>query len=216
MNLVPQTKKAWILSVVIAAALLFVAAGLYYAAGFWKADGKIAMPVDSSSVKTLDVPDFKQKDPRWADKRIGGSDQKISKVGCTLCSVAMVMAYYGEDVDPVSLNEYLINNDGYTFRGWLKWYSAAEYAKGRVEVDYLGAPSHELIEKSLKKGRPSIVKILLRGVIPHWVVIVGKDKGEYLVMDPLGESAGPVPLSEIADTIYSLRIYKPAEKNNPS
>ena len=160
----------------------------------------------------LPVPVFKQWDPNWSKDKIGGSNEQIINIGCTLCCTAMVFDYFGVETTPKTLNSHLRSNDGYTENGWLCWYNAAEFTKGKIGINYIGGPNHTVIEDSLKNKIPVIVKVLLPGGIQHWVVIVGKNKDGYLVNDPLGAENGPIPLSTIADKIYSMRIFKPVSK----
>lgn len=42
--------------------------------------------------------------------------------------------------------------------------------------------------------------------ITHWVMIVGKNGREYLVMDPLNREKTIVPLSTLSKKIYSIRM----------
>ena len=62
---------------------------------------------------------FLQQDIRWADEEIGGSNEKIRYVGCTLCSLSMALNGLGEDTNPKGLNQLLKEHGGYTSRGWL-------------------------------------------------------------------------------------------------
>src|ERR1700732_3749606 len=78
----------------------------------------------------LPVQRFAQGDPRWADDELGPAPSTMGEEGCAVSSAAMVLAFYGQDVDPGRLNAFLSSNGGYTPQGWLYWEKAAEYHPG--------------------------------------------------------------------------------------
>ena len=155
----------------------------------------------------LQTPHFMQTDPGWAKEQIGGSREPLSKVGCTICCVAMVLNGYGVNLNPHELNEALKQADGYTKDGLLKWDSVATVSNGKVRAAYIGAPNTQEIESALKSGHPVIAKVMLSNVVQHWVLIVGKSGTEYLVRDPLKRHL--INLSAVADNLYAIRILKP-------
>lgn len=53
-------------------------------------------------------------------------------------------------------------------------------------------------------------KIMLGGTVPHWVLIVGKDGPEYLVMDPLNGERTLLRLSDRSAKIYAVRVLRQA------
>jgi len=113
------------------------------------------------------VPRFAQADPRWADDSLGSTDSTIGGEGCAVSSAAMVLAYYGVNVDPGILNTFLTNNEGYTPQGWLYWEKAAAFAPGKAKHVYEDAPSYYLIDSNLLRGNPVIIRIRLRsGITP--------------------------------------------------
>jgi hypothetical protein len=157
----------------------------------------------------LNVPRFAQADPRWADDSLGPTDSTIGGEGCAVSSAAMVLAYYGVNVDPGILNAFLTNNDGYTPQGWLYWEKAAAFAPGKAKHIYEDAPSYYLIDSNLLRGNPVIIRIRLRSSVTHFVVIVGKRGFHYLIQDP-GSSGdnGIYPLYRLVAKIEALRFYE--------
>ena len=99
------------------------------------------------------------------------------------------------------------NRNGFTERGYLVWSKVGEITNGKIQI---GIPevSHAVIDAELAKRRPVIVKILLAPTIPHWVLIVGKENQEYLVMDPLNDDKRLVKLSELSDSIEAVRVFR--------
>src|SRR5688572_25452842 len=91
-------------------------------------------------IAPLRTPHFMQTDPSWAKEQIGGSREPLSKVGCTICCVAMVLNGYGVKLTPQELNEALKQADGYTNEGLLKWDSVTEVSNGKVRPVYIGPP----------------------------------------------------------------------------
>jgi Peptidase_C39 like family len=157
----------------------------------------------------LNVPRFAQADPRWADDSLGPTDSTIAGEGCAVSSAAMVLAYYGVNVDPGILNAFLTNNDGYTPQGWLYWEKAAAFAPGKAKHVYEDAPSYYLIDSNLLRGNPVIIRIRLRTGITHFVVIVGKRGFHYLIQDPASSGDdGIYPLYHLVPKIEALRFYE--------
>ena len=153
-------------------------------------------------------PYYLQTDESWAQDTVGGSQEPLSSVGCTVCCVSMAFAQCGQQIDPGTLNAKLKATGGYTERGWLRW-SAASLAVGNaVKLEVTSRPSHELIDSSLQRGVPVIAKILLRESVQHWVLIVGKDGEQYLVKNPLDDRKRIQILSTLSERIQSIRLVK--------
>jgi ABC-type bacteriocin/lantibiotic exporter with double-glycine peptidase domain len=150
-------------------------------------------------------PIYLQTDERWKDETIGGSGERIRSVGCMLCCVAMSLTYHGIHIDPADLNTHLKQTDGYTDRGWVIW-GAVTALSDDIQIDIPQKPTHKKIDEALKEKTPVIAKILLKGYIPHWVLIVGKHTGQYLVLDPLGNGKIVNVLSHFNSDIYAIRI----------
>jgi hypothetical protein len=157
----------------------------------------------------LPVQRFAQDDPRWADDELGPAPSTMGEEGCAVSSAAMVLAFYGQDVDPGRLNAFLTNSGGYTPEGWLYWEKAADFHPGLARHAYEDLPSYFLIDANLERGNPVIVRIHLPSGITHFVVITGKDGFDYLIQDPAsGGVNGVYPLRKLAPEIEALRFYE--------
>jgi hypothetical protein len=157
----------------------------------------------------LPVQRFAQDDPRWADDELGPASSTMGEEGCAVSSAAMVLAFYGQDVDPGRLNAFLTNCGGYTPEGWLYWEKAADFHPGLVRHAYEDLPSYFLIDSNLERGNPVIVRIHLPNGVTHFVVIAGKDGFDYLIQDPAsGGVNGVYPLRKLAPEIEALRFYE--------
>lgn len=155
----------------------------------------------------IDVPFFLQNDERWAEDEIGNSGSRMGGEGCAVASVAMLLKYYGIDTNPKKLNNGLSHNQGYTDRGWIYWNKISELTSKKVQLSYVGPGSYEIIDKNIKRNNPVITKIFINKVIPHWVLIVGKEGREYLINDPLASDKKIDKLSKYHSDIYGVRVY---------
>ena len=159
------------------------------------------------------TPHYRQRDARWEKETLGGLGESLARVGCTVCSLAMALDYHGVKLTPKELNAFLKTNDGYTARGWLRWDAVAKVSRGQVTMDYLGRPGFEVIDRALKNHQPVIAKVLINGIIPHWVLIVGKEGTDYLMRDPLGDEQTIGRVSDYGSKLYAVRILR---GNRPS
>jgi hypothetical protein len=132
---------------------------------------------------------YSQKDPRWSDVRLGTSYSTIGGYGCTLCSVASVLADFGIDVDPGRLNRWLIANGGYT-GGNLFIFSAVEplgvTLVDLIDCTYQPAPVTTILS-ALAEGMGVVVKVDMSpgGVLnEHWARVTGGDSDDLRIMDP--------------------------------
>jgi peptidase C39-like protein len=161
----------------------------------------------------LPVGRFAQADPRWSDDLLGPTPATMAEEGCAVSSSAMVLAFYGQNIDPGRLNAFLTANGGYTPQGWLYWEKAADFMPGMVRHAYEDLPSYFLIDSNLLRGNPVIVRIQLPIGITHFVVIVGKIGFDYLIQDPAsGGQSGVYPLRNLAREIDGLRFYERIRK----
>ena len=184
-------------------------------AWFWKRpiSGHGGLPIFGRI--EISVPAFFQEDSRWSNVPLGSDINSetaldtIGSAGCALSSAAMVLSFYGVEVDPKKLNEYLIAHNGYEGTAWLKWEVAATYPPGVAEHMYEDLPSYGLIDWNLLKGNPVIVRIRRATGKTHFVVIVGKQGLDYLVCDPGPQGCnGVYPFYQLSPTMEALRYYR--------
>ena len=115
--------------------------------------------------------------------------------GCAVASTAMVLKYYGKDVNPKILASFKACPRGgcydclacdemekfFTSCGCICWSKVAWYYLGTPEAFHLASVS--LLDSELKK-HPVIAKTSSAQVPSHFVVIVDKDEKDYIVLDP--------------------------------
>jgi peptidase C39-like protein len=157
----------------------------------------------------LAVPRFAQGDERWVNDSLAGTQGTMGAEGCAVSSAAMVLSFYGFELDPGQLNQFLITHEGYTPEGWLRWEKAADFVPGKAKKVYEDLPSFFLIDSNLLRGNPVIIRLRLPGGVTHFVVIVGKRGFHYLIQDPgSGGEQGVYPLDELTQKIEALRFYQ--------
>jgi hypothetical protein len=206
-----ERRRFWFrISGLLLIALLLVALG---GLGFWYYFGLRQVSASGGlyfvSRYELPVRHFCQTDPRWAEEPLGPTSASFGAEGCAVTSAAMVLAYYGVDVDPNRLNQFLTAHDGYTPQGWLYWEKAAAIQPKPI-AHYEDLPSYHLIDKNLLQRNPVIVRVRLAGGLTHFVVISGKQGFDYLIQDPAQpDERTAYPLKELVPRIDALRFYEP-------
>ena len=138
----------------------------------------------STGAVTLNVPDFKQTDSRWANVTLGSSGQTMARIGCATTAVAMMESYRtGTTIYPNAMAKQL----RYTSSGALYWPS------NLVPVTNLSGYLRE-VNRLLREGKPVLFGATTSAGKQHWVVIYGFSGGnadsasQYLIRDPGSES----------------------------
>jgi hypothetical protein len=176
----------------------------------WTLPGQLpprgGMPFPSEVL--LDVPPFFQADPRWGDERLAGLDTTLAQEGCAVAALAMVLASYQLPCDPLVLNRFLTQHEGFTERGWLRWDQVPPIAPGRLRLAYEGVASYFLLDLNLCCRNPTIIRVRYPSGLTHFFVVIGKRGTDYLVLDPAEAGRnGPYPLQNFGSKIEALRYY---------
>ena len=112
---------------------------------------------------SLNVPDFKQTDSRWANVTIGSSGQTIGRIGCATTALAMTESHRtGTTIYPHTMSKRL----SYTSGGAVYWptnYNVVTSSNGYLEKIY----------SVLKSGKPAIVGAKKADGSQHYVVVTG-------------------------------------------
>lgn len=162
----------------------------------------------SADIILTDIATYRQDASGWASDTLGQTSDTMAGYGCTVTSVANAITNVtGRQMSPKVLNAALSQINGYTSQGWLIWSKITEATNGAVQVTVHDTPTQAGIEACMAGGGYPIVKIKLGGVIPHWVMLSGRQNGEYLMRDPLrgGPSDPAIAVSTRARQIHSLR-----------
>ncbi len=213
-----RTTKKFFTAMVLGCVLVFAAGALYWWGYVHRISRAIPAHYDLKSVAYPDIrlPDkthYLQNDPRWAGERLGGTDESLGQVGCTIASVAAALTNLGIAITPLELNTQLQNAGGYTSRGWLIWSAIEKVTVSKANVVAYRSPSHDNINACLNERNYPVVKFLINGVVPHWVLVVGREQGDYLVRDPLVTKTDAIKLSSRTSLILSHRCVRKNRSN---
>lgn len=122
------------------------------------------------STISLNVPDYKQTDSRWANVTLGSSGNTIAKIGCATTALAMTESYRtGTVIYPHQMAKKLT----YTSGGAVYWpqnYNIITSQSGYLTTIY----------NALKSGKPVIVGAKNSAGGQHYVVVKGVKAGATL------------------------------------
>ena len=128
---------------------------------------------------SLQVPNYKQTDSRWAQVKIGASGKTMAQIGCATTAIAMMESYRtGTTIYPNAMSQKL----SYTSSGSVYWPS--HYTVVTDSNDYLSG-----IYTLLKQGKPVLFGAKNAYGSQHWVVINGFTGGNlsassFTIRDP--------------------------------
>lgn len=177
------------------------------------------------------VPHFSQADAAWGSHTLGNS-ATITQAGCAMTSVAMVLKYYGRDVDPGTLDAWLDTNSGYSgdalrFDKAITFHEDQSDPKLKYERRDLTAEAdyRPIIEQRVQQDLPTILGVHYAGrqgtSTDHFVVVVGlTEDGKFIINDPgtrNGDGASDPSADNVIQTttrhggyqIRSLRLIDP-------
>lgn len=123
---------------------------------------------------------FSQRDSRWGGDNIGFSNTKMSKYGCAVTSVSMVLKYHGVSITPGLLaRQPIFSND------LIVWPEVWQFVR-RVGGYSHGNIDWKVVDQELGDHNPVIIFVRANGRgAGHYVVVHHKDDdGKYVVHDP--------------------------------
>lgn len=183
--------------------IFFFLFAVYVAAAFYIENIGITLKTDENFDYYSKVEHFLQTDPKWASLKLGTSNYTLAQQGCTITDVAMVLNYLGYKTNPQILNQQLTENSAYTENGNLLWFKLEDLYP--VKYKHRRVFSSKTIENSLRSEILPIVRVkLAEGELEHWVLIVGADGEDFLVMDPLNKNKTVKKLVEYGK-VYAYR-----------
>lgn len=168
-------------------------------------------PVENASSSGLvDKVYFSQKDPRWADDRLGKTSDTMGSDGCLVSAAAMVLGNLGFDTDPGDLNKRFTEVDGYTNQGWLIWSAIEKVTDGKATAQYYDEVSNEIIDSCIADGFYPLARFILPNGRSHWSVIIRRSEYGYHMRDPLHPSDQPLIFPQNVEAFKALRCVGPA------
>jgi GH25 family lysozyme M1 (1,4-beta-N-acetylmuramidase) len=166
----------------------------------------------------LAIKPLSQRDTRWASHKLGYSYYTIGGYGCLITAISMILNWYGKQTDPAQLNDALVRVGGFTGAN-LYWNAIAQvqpdvYLAKSIDCYYIPAPLHE-IDALLADDVPVLVHVDFTpggAVDQHWVLIVGKSGGDYIINDPWTGEQGSfrTRYGDPARWIFRIRAYRRA------
>lgn len=144
---------------------------------------------------------FSQTDPRWANILLGFNTNKIYNIynyGCLITVLAMIAKYYGEEVNPETINKKLKKIKGFTAgSGNYIWGSLARLYPGTEKHTKTSLPLNDKqigeIRTALDSGYPVMVFIDYNPKTAkpdqHWVLFIDynpKNENDFTIIDPIG------------------------------
>jgi len=171
----------------------------------------------------IQVPDIKQYSALWGNNVYNRADHwattepTIERWGCVLTSAVMVLQYFGHNVWPDSLNNWLTEQpDGYIRNGLLNWLAVSRYTREKADKDSptllfrrYEANDNKLEEKLIDRHPPILE---LSG---HFVVAKGKQNSDFLINDPASETNSLLSdvEAERAGDYSAINSYVPTSTN---
>lgn len=151
----------------------------------------ILLAILATGVLGIDFPLYKQCDSKWGQEQLGTSSKTICSSGCTVSSAAMMLYALGNtQLDPSTLNKWLIENKGFDRGNNFVWGSISKFG-----VSFYGFISNSQIKEFLDQGKFLILNVRSGG---HWVLATGYSGDTIYVNDP-GYSVESYTLSQVVN-----------------
>jgi hypothetical protein len=127
----------------------------------------------------LQTKTYSQRDPRWANKKLGNSIYTIGTSGCVVTSLANLLSYFGYADTPDVVNDKLKRVNGF-IGGLVVWSAVSKvYRKVKWIYRYYSYNNIKVAWYVYGKHIPVIVKVdqsPAPGVQSHFVLYVGDRK----------------------------------------
>jgi hypothetical protein len=172
------------------------------------------IPTPTPISNTLGVSDLKQYSSPWGNQIYDtannwSNNSTIDRWGCALTSASMILKYWGHNINPDQLNNWLKSQaDGYIGNGLINWLAVSRYTKQHdtntsptLEYRRLNGDLQNIVNE-INSGRPSVLK--LPG---HFVVSKGYQGDQYFISDP---ATTQTTLGYYGNSYLALNQFKPS------
>jgi len=173
-----------------------------------------ASPTTISVPQTSSPPLYKQTDSRWAYEVMGPGGGYLKDFGCAVTSLAMALAgkgitINGQTADPKNLNQWLINNGGYSYGGYLNWSAVVGLLSNRITNHTLYGGGTSLsaatLRSNLDSGKVVIAKIRLSNGSDHWILLTGHNGGTTFYTNDPSQAVSSRNYSQfLSYSVYSI------------
>lgn len=137
------------------------------------------------------VTHFSQRDPEWADVKVGTGRQTLAQTGCLVCAAASVVVDSGQtQYDPGSLNRWLGRNGGFVGGNLFVFgvLSKLNLTLTRIVDCHVALAPMGDVKATLVDGGYVLAKVDFRPhtrfVDQHWVRIISVSDDDCEMMDP--------------------------------
>ncbi|KKQ98825.1 MAG: hypothetical protein UT24_C0034G0003 [Candidatus Woesebacteria bacterium GW2011_GWB1_39_12] len=122
-----------------------------------------------------------QRNPLWAEDKLGSSSLNVYSYGCTTCCISMLSDYFKCYKSP---KEIAHNINNYTKDGLIIWKNLNFEKMQFIRRDW--NPSLNGILNAVKNPYTAVILEVPLGKGKHWVVALRKDwfSNDFLIADP--------------------------------
>lgn len=146
---------------------------------------------EGSAIDIDTFPRFSQRDPRWANDRLGTSDSSMGGWGCVVTANATIYKFYGIDTDPGRLNKLMIGWNGFDDTNLWRWWTPTLYLPILWEREPAGTTARgrlDLVRSLTAQGIPPILcvdfNLALSDLQSHFVVgLAVTPEKDIIIMD---------------------------------
>lgn len=163
-------------------------------AGRWVYESFIQRVVDTGEVAEglLDIPLWNQRDPRWANLKMGDSGITLGEQGCLVSDTASCLSkILGRLITPLEYGIWLNNFNGYLRPTNRMYWQMPKYLYGVPLEIYksfvYGTGWQDTVRAQLAKGLPVMGRVDMlpgAGYQQHWVTFRGEVNGTFWIHDP--------------------------------
>ena len=130
---------------------------------------------------------YNQRDVRWKDHALG-TRSTIGANGCLMTCASMVCNYFGHASNPLQLNNWLTDNDGYLDGNLFLWASIERLYPDMKFDGFVYNPTTAQIRAAILAGTLPIMFVDFDDSTPliemHWVLGIGATTDDVLIADP--------------------------------
>jgi GH25 family lysozyme M1 (1,4-beta-N-acetylmuramidase) len=155
---------------------------------------------------------YNQRDIRWAAHALG-TKSTIGANGCLMTCASMVCNHFGHASNPLQLNQWLTDNEGYLDGNLFLWAKIEELYPDMKFDGFVYNPTAQQIKAVILAGVMPIMHVDFNDDTPliemHWVLGIGVTGADVLIADPwtgtMGRLSEMYPKAVIRYGSYSRR-----------
>lgn len=148
---------------------------------------------------------YSQRDARWASHPLG-TRSTIGANGCLMTCASMVANYFGHASNPLQLNNWLTDNEGYLDGNLFLWASIERLYPDMHFDGFVYNPTTAQIRAAILGGTLPIMYVDFDDNTPliemHWVLGIGVTADDVLIADPWTGTIG------LLSEMYSKRVIR--------